>query len=63
MVVPRTDERKFIYGRPRSPGISDRKRQHKSTEVCVMGAIEIIGRSRESLNLSKCVWFFICTIS
>lgn len=54
MVVPRTEEKKHIYHRPRSPNLSDRKRQHKTTEVCVIGAIELIGRSCDT------IWTKIC---
>lgn len=43
MTVPK--EEKSIYQRSRSPNPSDRKRSHKHVEVCVIGAIEVIGKS------------------
>ncbi|XP_060602621.1 uncharacterized protein LOC132755719 isoform X2 [Ruditapes philippinarum] len=61
MAVPRTDEKKYIYGRPRSPGVSDRKRQHKSTEVCVIGAIEIIGDLEMAFGLPSYAETTQCT--
>jgi len=42
--VQKVEEKRHIYGRPRSATTADRKRQHKTVEVCVIGAVEIIGQ-------------------
>ncbi|KAL4225729.1 hypothetical protein ACF0H5_016418 [Mactra antiquata] len=61
MAVHRSEEKRHIYHRPRSPNISDRKRQHKTTELCVIGAIELIGDLEMEFGLSSYAQTTQCT--
>ncbi|XP_052798418.1 uncharacterized protein LOC128230299 isoform X2 [Mya arenaria] len=61
MSVPKVEEKRHIYGRPRSPSLVDRKRPHKTVEVCVIGAVEVIGDLEMTFGLSSYAQTTQCT--
>ncbi|KAL3842639.1 hypothetical protein ACJMK2_020630 [Sinanodonta woodiana] len=60
MAVLKGEEKKPAYQRPKSPS-QDRKRLHRSLEVCVIGAIEIIGDLEITFKLSSNAETVQCT--
>ncbi|KAK3581466.1 hypothetical protein CHS0354_031791 [Potamilus streckersoni] len=60
MAVLKVEEKKPAYPRPKSPYL-DRKRPHRSMEVCVIGAIEIIGDLEITFKLSSNAETVQCT--
>ncbi|KAH3887827.1 hypothetical protein DPMN_011849 [Dreissena polymorpha] len=61
LAVPRTEEKRHIYGPPRTPSFGDRKRTHRTVEVCVIGAVEVIGDLEIAFGLPSYAQTIQCT--